>query len=332
MMSGGTSAMLGVLLVGAMALSFLLSGMEAGVLALSRFKVRRQMRSGLRRAKLLHEYLENPQDFLWTILVGNTLASFTAFGVVVFSLFDLLGQHLWLFALAVFLAVVLFFIFCDLLPKVLFRQFPNRLCLVLAVPFRLLHLMFSPLVRLLTWSSDLLLRWTGAEPFKTTVFHSRREVRIALQEATDLLSSEERAMVNRVLDLQDLTVRSIAVPLSKAIGVSTTTPMSEVLRICREQPVSRLPVWDESGPKRRIVGVVSMSALLYADDLDLAQPVKAYARPPLLLREDMRLEGALRRMQRAHQRIAVLMDSDQREIGIVHLRDILKSIFGEVTL
>ena len=62
----GSLLLFWVVLVCCLALSFLLSGMEAGILALSRFRVRRQMRAGIRRAQLLHEYLEKPENFLWT--------------------------------------------------------------------------------------------------------------------------------------------------------------------------------------------------------------------------------------------------------------------------
>ena len=41
------------------ALSFLLSGMEAGVFALSRLRIRRQMRTGKVSARVLHGLLEN---------------------------------------------------------------------------------------------------------------------------------------------------------------------------------------------------------------------------------------------------------------------------------
>ena len=61
-------------------LSFLLSGMEAGVFALSRLRVRRLARAGKPSAKLLQGFLERPEKFLWTILVGNTLANFLILG------------------------------------------------------------------------------------------------------------------------------------------------------------------------------------------------------------------------------------------------------------
>lgn len=51
-------------LIGCLVLSFWLSGMEAGVLALSRLRIRQQMRAGRPSAKVLHQFLENPENFL----------------------------------------------------------------------------------------------------------------------------------------------------------------------------------------------------------------------------------------------------------------------------
>src|ERR1035441_3281119 len=100
--------------------SFLLSGMEAGVFALNRLRVRRLARAGKPSAKLLQGFLENPERFLWTILVGNTLANFLILGWTLAKLHDWLpGQRGWgvgIFAVVVFL----FYTFFDLLPKMLF--------------------------------------------------------------------------------------------------------------------------------------------------------------------------------------------------------------------
>ena len=96
--------------------------------------------------------------------------------------------------------------------------------------------------------------------------------------------------------------------------------------------MSRVPVWENNGSQRRVAGVVNLSTFLYAESIELDDPVGRYATPPFQLREDVRLEEALRRMQRTRQRMAVVLAYDQRELGMVSLRDILKSIFGEVTL
>src|SRR6059058_5702938 len=89
----GTNGLIWLLFSLCLALSFLLSGMEAGVFALSRLRIRQQMRAGRRSAKVLHDYLENPENFLWTILVGNTVANFIILGLLVNVLHQQLGGH-----------------------------------------------------------------------------------------------------------------------------------------------------------------------------------------------------------------------------------------------
>src|SRR5438445_8176052 len=110
-----------------LALSFLLSGMEAGVFALSRLRIRQQMRAGRPSARVLHKYLENPENFLWTILVGNTVANFFILGWLIVLLHNALPHHRVVFATVFAVIVFFFYAFFDLLPKMLFRQFPNRL-------------------------------------------------------------------------------------------------------------------------------------------------------------------------------------------------------------
>ena len=323
-----------ILLVIAMslALSFFLSGMEAGVFALSRLRIRQLMRAGKPRAKVLHGYLEEPESFLWTIFVGNTLANFAAVTLAVVVLFQRFGARPVLFWVIFWLGGFVFYAFCELLPKMLFRTFPNRLCLALVGPFRLVHATLAPLVSFLNRFSHRLLRWSGGRAFTGHLFGNREELRLVMQESAQAFTSEERAMINRVLDLQHLTVGQIATSLEKAAMVTTQTPMDEVLRLCRERNLTRLPVWQDEGNRRRIVGVVSLKTLLYQSDLDVKSTAGDYVKPALYLSEEMRLEAALRRMQRSGQRLGIVLGRDQRELGLVSLHDILKFIFGEVNL
>lgn len=315
-----------------LALSFLLSGMEAGVFALSRIRVRQQMRAGRRSAEVLHDYLEHPENFLWTILVGNTVANFIILGLaLVFLDTELPGDRLW-FSIIFLVIVFLFYTLFDLLPKMLFRLYPNRLCLFCSRPFRIIHLLLRPLVWLVEGISALLLRWTGGKAFSGHLFGNREELRFIMQESGGTLTTEERAMINRVLDLQSLTVRHIVKPIALAATATMQTPIGEVLALARERGVTRLPVWETRDGQRRIAGIISMVTILYLPDLDLNKPAAEFVRPALYVEEDMRLENALQRMQRGGQRLAVVLGRDRREMGIITLRDILKLIFGEVSL
>src|SRR5579859_8148169 len=321
-------AVIGVCVV----LSFLFSGMEAGVLALNQLRIRQLKRAGNPDAEVLNGYLEQPENFLWTILIGNTLANLIAVGLITILLHHWLGEwKIWL--VASFAAVMfLFYALCELLPKMLFRMYPNRLSLALARPFGAIHLALSPLVLLITKLSHGLHRWTGGRTFKGHLFGSREEMRLFMQESAHGLSSEERQIINRVLDLQHVTVGNVSIPLDKVATVEAQTTMAEVLKISQERKMSRLPVWRGTGAGRRIVGIVSLRAVMYQAEVDPNKRASDYLQPAFYMEEDMPLEAALKRMQRSGQRLGIVLGRNRREVGIVALHDVLKLIFGEVRL
>jgi putative hemolysin len=315
-----------------LALSFVLSGMEAGVFALSRLRIRQQMRAGNASARVLHQFLENPENFFWTIVVGNTLVNFVVIGWFFSVLHGQVALQSGWFVLWFVLVVFAFYTFFDLLPKMIFRMYPNRLCLLLARPFRGLHIGLRPLVAVVEWGARLLLRWSGGKKFSGHLFGNREELRQAVQESEQMFSSEERVMITRVLDLENATVRQIARPLTEAVTISAEATVADAIKLLRESGHTRLPVWQQREGRRRIAGMVSAESLLFGAPVEGARKVAELIMPGLFLAEDLRLDAALERLQRSGQRLAVVLSREGREIGIVSLEDILKTIFGEVRL
>jgi len=288
--------------------------------------------AGRRSARLLYNFLENPENFLWTILIGNTIVNFLILGWMIPLLHSRLGGNPLIFIVLFAVIVFLFYAFFDLLPKMLFRTYPNRLCMLMARPFRFVHLALRPVVALVERGSVLVLRWTGGKTFTGRMFGNREELRQIMQESAQAFSSEERAMINRVLDLQNSTVRQIAIPITEAVTIAAQAPVNEALALARDRGLMRLPVWQTRDGQKRIVGLVVIRPLLYEPALDINKPVGDFIRPALYLEENLRLEVALRRMQRGGQRLAVVLGRDGKETGVISLEDILKFIFGEVKL
>lgn len=327
-----TGVLTWILLALCLAVSFLLSGMEAGVFALSRLHVRRLARAGKPSARLLQGFLDRPENFLWTILAGNTLANFLILGWTFLKLHEWLpGDRVWIvlsFAAAVFLFYALF----DLLPKMFFRAHPNELCLLAARVFRLVHIVLSPLVAIVEGMSQQTLRLTGGREFTGRLFGSREEMRSVMQESAQVFTSDERAMINRVLDLQNIFVRQIAMPLAQAVMVEASTPLGDALKLGRERNLWRLPVLEKRDGRPRVAGLLALGPLLFRDDLDLHKPASGHMAPAIFVNENMRLEVALRLMRRAGHRLAIVLANDGAETGVVSLEDILRVMFGEVKL
>jgi magnesium and cobalt exporter, CNNM family len=228
--------------------------------------------------------------------------------------------------------VLVFYTFFDLLPKMLFRTYPTRLCLALAQPFRVLHIGLRPLVVVVEGCARTLLRWSGGKMFTGHLFGNREELRLATQESEQVFSSEERQMITRVLDLENLTVRQIARPLAEATTIPGEATVADALKLFRETGLTRLLVWQQREGARRIAGLVGVEGLMFNAQLDPARKVSEVITPASFMDENLRLDVALERLQRGGQRLAVVLGRDGQEVGIVSLSDILKTIFGEVKL
>lgn len=316
-----------LVLAGALWLSFFLSGMEAGVQALSRLRIRQWMRAGRPGASTLLGYLDRPENFLWTILVGNTLVNFAAVVLLVADLRIWFIDRPVLFWAGLLALSVGLYLFAELLPKTLFRRYPNRLCLQLALPFRFVHFMLSPLVHFTEWVADALLRVTGGSEFTGRLFGNRDEFRALMQEAGGDLTSTERTLINRFLDLQHATVARVVRSLDGAVSVTADTSVAAVLELAREHGFTRFPVWRGAGDRRRVAGLVRVTDLLRTPSA--GGMAGDWIRPALFLDETLRLDEALRRLQRARDQFAVVVGPDGRERGFVTLRDVLQVIFGQ---
>jgi len=320
------------LLVFLLALSCLFSGMETGILSLNRLRMRQLMRAGNRRARQLNRYLSEPETFLWTILVGNTLANTLAALLILQGVHDAYPGDPVAFSLGGLGIVLIFYVIGELVPKTLFGMFPNRLCLLLITPFRLVKFFLRPLVLVVELLAGGLLRNVGGRAFAGNTFANREELRWLMQESGQGFTTEERAMIGQVMDLEKLTVRSQLIQWNKVISVEAQATMKHVMQAARKHRYTRMPVWEMKDGRRRIAGLISLKRMLFEAEIDESKIADDYTTPALFLDESKRLEDALQLMQKTGHRMAVVVDRTKSEIGIIFLEDILKVIFGEVRL
>jgi putative hemolysin len=327
------SYLLWVILLGlAVGLSAFFSGMEAGLFALNPVRIRTWVRQERKGARQLHAYLQDPEGFLWTVVVGNTLANCLAVVITVLLLVQFLADHPSGLLVLFFCGVFFFHAVADLLPKRIFQTYPNRLCLLMVRPFRLVHRLLAPLVGLMRFAARLVTPRDAIQQGYRLV-SSLEEFRLTLQESPEGLSRDERQMIGRVLDLRGVKVGELATPLAKLVSVDTETPLGEVLSLARQRRVTRFPVWEGKGRKGReprVVGVISLKTLLYQDQLNLGRPAAEFLKPALYLPEESQADEALQRMRRSGHRLAIVLGSRGKEVGVVTRDDILRYLFGEV--
>lgn len=325
-----SNSVLFLVLAAAIVSSFLLSGIEAGVMALNRLRIRHRARSGDRAAAMLREFLDNPEAFLWTILVGNALANSMTIVLLFLILHRWLEGRWWWLLPMLFVGGFLIYTFAELLPKMLFRRFPNRLCLLLARPFKLVHALLSPVVWVLERSAKLLQHGSPGNDATGLLFRNRDELRLVMRDSGANLGSAERSMIERVLDLQKTLVGDIMVPMPEAVTVTRETPLSDLFNLCKEKDIDRLPVREPS--TGRILGLVTLQNTLYHEAADPVRAVGDFVQPAVFMDDSLHLDVALQRMRQSGHRMAIVLGADRREVGLLTLEDLLRFMFGDLRL
>jgi putative hemolysin len=123
--------------------SFVFSGIEAGLLSLNRVRLRHRVKLRDRAAIVLNRLLARPERLLVTVLIVTNLMNAFSLTLATQELVRMWGTRGYLIALAGALPVYLLCL--ELLPKSLFRRFPYRAVAFLSTPLRLADLLLSPL-------------------------------------------------------------------------------------------------------------------------------------------------------------------------------------------
>ncbi len=317
-----------LLMLFAATMSFLFSGIETGLFSLNRLRVRQQMREGQKSAKILFNYYREPEKFYWTILLGNTFSNATFITFLVLLINYLTSITLLYITLFLF-GVFALFTFCDLLPKTLFRMFPNRLCLFFANPFRIIQIFFSPFISFIHKIFGNAFKGSVGQPLASRLFENRDDLKNLMEESDESLSNEERFMISQVLRLNERTLGQLAIPLKMSITASADRPISQVIQLCKKHRIARIPIWKFTAGQRKVIGIATLKTSIYREDYDEKKPASEYIQPPLFLPSDIKVEAALKRMQRSGQWLAIVTSESQTEVGIVALKDILKVVFNE---
>jgi putative hemolysin len=307
--------------------SFFFSGIETGILALNRVRLRALVRKKHRGAPLLASHLDKPERFMATSLVGNTLVNTIAATLAGFLLLQ--WNPRWGGWVAFVVMTCALFVLCELVPKSLFRQFPTRLSVSMAGVFHILYLLLLPLVWLFSLLTSTLLRAFGESKPREEIFVSREELkRLVLDsEAGGEVTPEERRMIQEVFSLRHITLHQIMTPMSQTATVSSEATAAEIVAKSRESGCSRLPALDAKGA---IAGVVSVYDVLFDPGPTETKTSRDYLRQAFTFPAATPLDQALQRLRATQQPLAVVLDKNQKPVGIVTIEDMVAKLIGEI--
>lgn len=304
------------------------SSSETGMLSLNRYRLRHQAKEGHRGAKRAIELLSRPDRLLGTILVGNNFVN-----ILASSIATVLAMQLWGeagIAIATIGLTILLLIFGEITPKTLAALRPEVIAYPVSLPLLLLQKVLYPLVALLGWISNGLLRLLGVDiSNKGNDSLSTEELRSVVRESGTDLPLNRQSMLLGILDLERVTVDDIMIPRNEVTGIDLEDDLETIVGQLRTTPHTRLPVFRKD--INHVEGIVHMrqiARLLSHDQLTRESLLEA-CNEPYFVPENTPLSTQLLNFQKQKRRIGIVVDEYGDVLGIVTLEDILEEIVGE---
>lgn len=244
--------MLWLTIILCLCISFIFSGVEAGILSVDRVRLRHRVKIRDGAALKLNLLLKEPDRLLMTVIIVTNLLNIFAITLTTAAFVRWWGLAGYLVALLFF--VPLYFFGLELFPKSLFRRFPYRALALLSEPLRIADLLLSPALafgvgfarRLAREDQDSRKLFAGREEFKYFTAESER---------SGVLSAVERQLINNVVDFHVITARDLMQPLSDFHTIRYDQRIEDLITASHGGSVERFLVVSESG---EILGLVEL--------------------------------------------------------------------------
>ena len=232
---------------------------------------------------------------------------------------------------SVVLAVAAFVVICELLlPLLVVGRDPERALEILLPTFAPVARSFGPMTRWLA-RSVASTRRSAPQPTADEAAEESKEAAkayIDTAEQEGLIQTEERRLLQSIVDFGDTLVREVMTPRPDIVAIREDATIGDVRALFREQEYSRFPVYKDS--LDNIAGFIFVKDLVTLGSTDDTLPITGLLRPAVVVPETKRVSELLKQFQRHQIQSAIVVDEYGGTAGLVTIEDLLEEIVGEI--
>ncbi len=319
-----------IMLVGLLLCAFA-SAAETALTSISRIKLKNLVEEGDQQAAKIEQLLTEPNIFLSTILVVNSVAVIVASSMA--TVLALRFSAGWGELISTVLISLVVLIFCEITPKTAAVQNPLRWARALVGPVRGTAWVLRPIVRALSVITSVFVRMMGGQIKHHGPFITEEELRllVTVGEEEGVLEEGETEMIRSIFEFADTTAREVMIPRIDMVTLSSIATVTEAVDVALQGGFSRIPVYEES------VGVDEIIGILYTKDM-LKQmrenhdslPIRELVRPAYFVPETKKLDDLLREIRQNRIHMVMVVDEYGSIAGLVTIEDLVEEIVGDI--
>ena len=326
-----TSLIIGLLV--SMLFSAFFSGMEIAFVSSNRLRAEMDREKNRFSQRIIKTFYQHPNNFVSTMLVGNNI-SLVIYGILFAEIFDStlfapLSDGMRVTADTLLSTLVVLFT-GEFLPKSIFKNNPNTLLTVFAVPAWICYVVLYPISRFATLLSKGLLRLMGirmkssGEEKEFTKVDLDYLVQTSIDNADNEDDIEEEVKIfQNALDFSETKIRDCMVPRTEIDAVEDTSTIEQLKQMFIESGHSKILVFHEDID--HVIGYVHSSDM-FKNPTDLAGIIREISFVP----ETMLASKLMAQLMQQKRSLAVVVDEFGGTSGLVSLEDIMEEITGEI--
>lgn len=317
---------------------------EIAVITMNDSKLQKLAAEGDKRAVRLRRLTSQPARFLATIQVAITLSGFlgSAFAAENFSdgivnWLVRLGSRIpapTLDAIAVVCITVLLsyftLVFGELVPKRIAMRKAEKLALGMSALISAISRIFSPIVWLLTVSTNAVLRLFGVDPDAEEDAVSEEEIRMLVDVGSEkgAIDHEEKEFIQNVFEFDDLTAGEIATHRTEVKLLFLEETMEEWDAVIHGSRHTLYPVCDETADD--VVGVLNAKDYFRLPDKSRGSVMENAVTPAYFVPDSVKADVLFRNMKHSRNHLAVVVDEYGGMNGIVTVNDLVEQLVGSL--
>lgn len=319
---------------------------EMAIVSIRQSKLKPLIEDGNKSAKIVDRFIEEPSKLLATIQVGVTFAGFFASGLGAQTLAVYLADVLRRANIPIitayantiaFLVITLIISYItlvlgELVPKRIALEWSDKIALFVAKPILFFSKMAFPIVRLLTASTNLVVKLLGGTSKSHEDEITKEEIRLMINagEERGIIRETETEMINSIFEFDDTVVKEVMTPRTDIAAININASLDEILDVIVEEHFSRIPVYEETIDN--IVGVLYIKDLfsMMKDGKELEITLKDIIRPAYFVPEYKKIDELFKEMQKSKTHIAIVIDEYGGTAGLITIEDLLEEIVGNI--
>lgn len=317
---------------------------EIAVIQIGEGKLKKLSEEGNQKAKRLLKFKEDPSRFLSTIQVAITLAGFLSSAFASESFAGMVDQLVRRFFPALSLDVIhpisivlitillsyLSIVFGELVPKRLAQVYTEPIALFITPVLGLVSILSTPLVFLLSASTNSILRLIGINPDEDSNQISEEDILMMVDEGMEkgTIESTENEFIQNVFEFKDLTVEEVCTHRTDVAMLYIEDTDRQWRRTIHEHRFACYPICGEDDDD--IIGILNTKDYFRLNDLSRPNVMKNAVDRPFFVSQNMKVSDLFDTMKKERKYYAVVLDEYGGMTGIVTLHDLIEALVGDL--